>query len=150
MGLPCMNCGKDTTQEEAKLFAECLVCPDCYQVAERIYLQGQLELKYLLTTLKELIRVSIVQHQLSLPPPPGRKDGQVPDRKAIDVIVEMMRKSSCPTLPPKSTKKPLKPSMKPFVPTVAGEQSSSSIQGVDSSLETLSTGTLPVEPPGNV
>lgn len=147
MGLPCMNCGRDTSQEDAKLFAECMVCPDCYQVAERIFLQGQLELKYLLTTLKELIRVSIVQHQLSFPPPPGRKDGQVQERKAVDVIVEMMKQ--CPIPQPQSTKKRSRPSTRLPALTAGGPPNSSSMSEADSRSETLSTETPATEPSDN-
>ena len=148
MGLPCMNCGRDTSQEEAKLFAECMVCPDCYTVAERIYLQGQLELKYLLTTLKELIRVSIIQHQLSFPAPPPRKDGQVQERKAIDIIVEMMKQ--CPTPQPGSIKRPSRQSTKLPALTAGGPQSSSSTPEADSKSEIPSTGTPATEPSDNV
>ena len=147
MGLPCMNCGKDTPQSKAKLFAECMVCEDCFIVAERIYKQGQLELKYLLTTLKELIRLSIVQHKLSFPPPPEKKDGQVPERKAIDAIVEMMKQ--CPTHQPTSTKRPSRESMKPSALPAGGTPSSSSTSEADSKSETRSTETPATEPSDN-
>ena len=91
MGLPCLNCSKDVQAEYIKLFAGCAVCPECYAVALRIYDQGQLELKQILTLLTGLIRTSIVQHRLALPPPPERVDGQVVQRRAIDVIAKMIK-----------------------------------------------------------
>ena len=91
--LPCMNCQQSVPTEDLKIFAECPLCPTCYNVALRIHQQGELELKQILTLLKELIRTAIVQRRLALPPPPKKVDGQVVQPRAIDEIVKMIRRS---------------------------------------------------------
>lgn len=68
MGLPCVNCGADVSQKDVKFFAQILVCPDCYLVAERLFSRGKKELSMLLLLLKESIRVAIVQKQLQFSP----------------------------------------------------------------------------------
>lgn len=122
MGLPCMNCKKDAGA--GKFFAEAYVCDDCFLVADRLYTQGDRELRQVLTTLKELIRVSIIEGRLSFAPPPEDvKDVQ--PRSAMDAIVDMMKKKSCPD----STQPP---TMKSSAPTKAadGQQPSDSTQAL--------------------
>ena len=62
--LPCVNCHKDIEPDEAKMFAEVLVCPDCYVIAERLYERGNKELRIMLTELKEMIRLALVKGEL--------------------------------------------------------------------------------------
>lgn len=62
--LPCVNCHKDVAPEQAKMFAEVLVCPDCYIVAERLFERGNKELRMMLTVLKEMIRLALVKGEL--------------------------------------------------------------------------------------
>jgi len=64
--LSCINCKKPVEQEEAKLFAEVFICPDCYRVAELIYTRGKAELEQYLTLLKEMIRTSLISGTLQL------------------------------------------------------------------------------------
>lgn len=64
MPLPCVNCHKDVEPDQAKMFAEVLVCPDCYIVAERLYERGNKELRMMLTVLKEMLRVALVKGEL--------------------------------------------------------------------------------------
>ena len=154
MGLPCLNCQCDVPQSKGKLFAECFLCPDCFTIAERIYKQSQCELQQLLVTLKELLRLSIVKHQLSLPPPTSDAgDGQLHQKRSLELIMEMMknRESSECTTPPKSTRSSEKASTKlsAATPGVAGLLSSSSTSEQNSSQETPSTETPPTEPPDN-
>ncbi len=64
MPLPCVNCHKDIEPAEAKMFAEVLVCPDCYIIAERLFERGNKELRMMLTVLKEMIRLALVKGEL--------------------------------------------------------------------------------------
>ncbi len=120
MGLPCMNCKRDAGS--GKFFAEAYVCGDCYAVASRLFEQGNRELNQVLVTLKELIRVAIIEGRLSFAPPP-EEPGDVQPRRAIDVIVDMMKEKSCRD----ETSQPTTASDAP-TPAVAGQQSSDSTQ----------------------
>ena len=62
--LACVNCHKDVAPEQAKMFAEVLVCPNCYIVAERLFERGNKELRMMLTVLKEMIRLALVKGEL--------------------------------------------------------------------------------------
>jgi hypothetical protein len=59
-----VNCHKDIESSEAKMFAEVLVCPDCYVVAERLFERGNKELRMMLVVLKEMIRLALVKGEL--------------------------------------------------------------------------------------
>jgi hypothetical protein len=144
MGLPCLNCGKDVPQDEGKLFAECFLCRDCYTIAERVYLQAHSELQMLLVTLKELIRLAIVRHQLSfVPATEDAGDGQLHQKRSIDLIMEMMKNRENPkcTPQPRSTRSSEKPTTTSSAVTqdVDGRQLSSSSPELNSSQETPST-----------
>ena len=150
MGLPCMNCKKDVPQDEAKLFAQCFVCPDCFTMAERIVEHGQRELQQLLTTLKELVRLAIVRGELSfseLPP-----DMPTTDRTSvIDAIAELARKKEdeCPTPRRRSTRKRSRKTTRRPAVAVDGSASSDSTEDADSNPGTSSTPTPPTEPSDN-
>jgi hypothetical protein len=146
MGLPCLNCGKDVPQDEGKLFAECFVCGDCYTIAERTFQQAHNELNQLLVTLKELIRLAIVKHQLSfVPATEDAGDGQVHQKRTIELIMEMMKNRENPECPTTSasTRSSEKPSTRSpaAIPDVDGKPSSTSSPAPGSSLETPSTET---------
>jgi hypothetical protein len=130
MGLSCMNCKEDT--KDGKFFAEAFVCPACYLVAERLYTQGEKELRHVLMTLKELIRVSILEGRLSFAP--AAAPGEAPPRRAIDVIADMMQRDKChdETLPPNTVS---------GVPTqgAGGQENSAFMQGSTCASETPST-----------
>lgn len=64
MPLPCVNCHKDVESDQAKMFAEVLVCPDCYIIAERLFERGNKELRMMLTVLKEMIRLTLIRGEL--------------------------------------------------------------------------------------
>jgi hypothetical protein len=155
MGLSCLNCGKAITQQDGKLFAECLVCSDCNIIAERVYQQAQCELSQLLVTLKELIRLAIVKHQLSfVPATEDAGDGQLRQKRTLELILEMMRNQenpTCPTHQPRSTKSLERPSTKSSAatPGADGPPSSSSSPEPSSSQETPSTETQATEPSDN-
>ena len=131
MVLSCMNCKKETS--DGKLFAEAFVCPDCHLVATRLYDQGERELRQVQMTLKELIRVSIVEGRLSFAPPPEAPGTQQP-RRAIDAIVDMMKKEPCHD----ETQQPSTASDAP-TPAVAGKATNASTQVPPSRSETPST-----------
>jgi predicted RNA-binding Zn-ribbon protein involved in translation (DUF1610 family) len=93
--LPCLNCGKHVTQEEAKVFAEVFVCPTCYELAARTYSRLEGELRRLLSMSKEAIRIALVEGKMQLPA------GQSPEISKADLlkmIVQMAeRKDARPT-----------------------------------------------------
>lgn len=146
MGLPCLNCQKDVSQDKGKFFAECFLCPDCYTIAERTYLQAHCELNQLLVTLKELIRLAIVKHQLSfVPATEDAGDGQLHQKRTVELIMEMMKNRENPECPtsPRSTRSSEKPTTKSsaITPGADGKPLSSSSPAPSSSQETPSTGT---------
>lgn len=96
MGLACMNCkSSDFPPSDGRLFAEAYVCPDCFLVATRLYEQGERELRQVQMTLKELIRISIMDGRLSFAPAPEGAGEDVQPRRAIDAIADMMREKTC-------------------------------------------------------
>lgn len=62
--LPCVNCHKEVASDQAKMFAEVLVCPECYVIAERLFERGNKELRMMLTVLKEMIRLTLIKGEL--------------------------------------------------------------------------------------
>lgn len=69
--LTCVNCKKEMTSEQTKMFAEVLVCDDCLIVAERVYERGHKELRMMLVVLKEMIRASLIKGELQFTQPQG-------------------------------------------------------------------------------
>ncbi len=142
--ITCMNCMKSVSDKEMNFFAECLLCPNCFGVATRIYDQSQLELKQLLITLKELLRTAIVQHQLTFTPS-EKVDGAgyTVTPTAVETLSALLRSQPCqpePTSPRTST------STTPLLAAgVGGQPSSSSTVAQDSKSETPSTATQPTE-----
>ncbi len=67
--LNCINCKEEVAPDKAKFFAQMFVCPDCYKIAERVYVRGRQELEMMLLLLKESIRVAIVQGELQFSGP---------------------------------------------------------------------------------
>jgi hypothetical protein len=59
-----VNCNKDVGSDEAKFFAQVFVCPTCYEIAERLFVKGEQELKMMLVMLKECIRLAIIKKEL--------------------------------------------------------------------------------------
>lgn len=114
MGLPCVNCGADVNPDEAKFFGQIFVCPTCHSIAERLYTQGEKELKMLLLILHEAIRLSIVHKKLQFSPQ------QLDDMKREDLLghlqelakeVRGQKKEGSPCPTPTSTKTPFKVTM---------------------------------------
>lgn len=64
--LNCMNCHKSILGGQSKLFAQVFVCSDCYAIAENFYERSEKELKYLLTIIKESLRVALIHGRLKL------------------------------------------------------------------------------------
>lgn len=89
MGIPCMSCKCDVASHEGKFFVETYVCPKCYQIAERLYEQGQAELRQLLVVLKEVIRAAILQGNISFP---ESLDGATRVKPVVQTLLETMSK----------------------------------------------------------
>lgn len=85
MGLSCVNCGKEVGSDEAKFFAQVFVCPDCFSIAERLYVKGEKELRMMLVMLKECIRLAIVKKELQFP------EQNVEDMPRKDLFAELAR-----------------------------------------------------------
>ena len=64
MDLKCLNCKEGVASDDVKLFAEVFLCTRCYYVAERLYLQGERELRMMLLVLKEAIRIAALKGEL--------------------------------------------------------------------------------------
>ena len=134
MGLPCVNCGNEVEQKDAKFFAQILVCPDCFFLAERLYARGKKELSMLLLLLKESIRVAIVQKQLQFSPK------VIEDMPQEDLFGELTKLAQVararglnpgeePCHPACSTKIPSTETTPPSAPTAGGPSSSDSHSG---------------------
>lgn len=63
-GLPCMNCKEMVPSNEGEFFAEVFVCPGCYLIAKRYYERGQQDVKFVLTMMKEAIRLGLMRGEL--------------------------------------------------------------------------------------
>ncbi len=132
--VPCMNCKKPMKQEEAKIFAECLLCPDCYRVAERIYQQAQNELQQLLLTMKESLRLSIVRGQLGFSQRQESVAASDPAQapKAIDFIIDMMKEKKCQSSRLKNSSTTSTPTSRLPALTAGGVETSASTQTQES------------------
>lgn len=67
MGLPCVNCKEPVGSDEAKFFAQTFICPRCFDIAERLHVKGEQELRMMLVMLKECIRLAIIKGELQFP-----------------------------------------------------------------------------------
>lgn len=117
MGLPCVNCKKDVSAEEAKMFAETFVCPDCFRIAKRFMQRGVHEAQQMLVILKEAIRIGLVRGELQF------TSETIEDMKPAELFEEMsklaetaraaQKKETWPTKPPTPTTTPSKVSTSP-------------------------------------
>ena len=64
-----MNCKREVEQDQMKIFAEVLVCPECFTIADRLYDRGNRELRMMLTVLKEIIRLALIKGELQFSQP---------------------------------------------------------------------------------
>lgn len=113
----CLNCGAALANNEAKLFAEVMVCGSCHDVAERVFDRGQHLLRRLSILLKDTIRSALKSGKVRLPMSNAEVVG---DQELLQRIVglyfnrEWNPSASTPTsLPPPSTE-----STRPAVPSV--------------------------------
>lgn len=85
--LPCLNCGKEVSSEDAQLFAGVFVCPTCDLFAKRLYSRSEQELKQLLFLLKESIRLALTQGKLM----PGEHVplDDLPKKDLLEMIVKL-------------------------------------------------------------
>jgi len=63
----CMNCGAILASNEAKLFAEVMVCGACHTVAARVQDRGQAILRRLNLLLKDTLRSALKNGKVQFP-----------------------------------------------------------------------------------
>jgi len=63
----CMNCGAILASNEAKLFAEVMVCGACHTVAARVHERGQAILRRLNLLLKDTLRSALKNGKVQFP-----------------------------------------------------------------------------------
>jgi hypothetical protein len=85
MGIGCTNCRKELT-DTGKIYAEVLVCGDCFFIASRFEERILKELKALQLVAREAIRIGLVQHQLAF----GQAD-PMRDLSKKEVLEQMLK-----------------------------------------------------------
>ncbi len=88
-GLPCMNCQKPTSTNDAKIFANVFVCSTCYMTAERLFARLEGELKHLLLLSKEVIRVALIEGKLHSP---LAEEREIPKEELLKMIMQFSEK----------------------------------------------------------
>ena len=83
--LHCMNCGASTLAGQGKVFAQVFVCPTCFAIAENFYERSEKELKYLLTIIKESLRVALVHGMVKL------SEGKLKDISKKELLEEIVK-----------------------------------------------------------
>jgi hypothetical protein len=66
--MKCLNCSREMSPDEGKLFAQVLVCPECYTLAVRTTERIESELRACLALVRDQIRVKLIQGELRAPP----------------------------------------------------------------------------------
>jgi hypothetical protein len=137
-----MNCKVDVGADSGKFFAQAFVCADCFRVAERIFVQGNAEIEQLRTTLREVIRLAIIQGQLSFPEAQAVDEnrGEIPQKKALEAVFAMMKKC-----PPTSKTRSTEITRQPAPTQAAAGPTSSECKPISSTQETASPETPPME-----
>lgn len=117
-GIRCLNCGTLVSGDQAKLYAEVLVCPDCYAVAERIYERGMMLLRRINILFRDTIRWSLTKGKLRLPHGTPETAG---DAELLQRIVGLFSEQAaqCPIPNPQTSSK----SSEPAAPTPAAASS---------------------------
>ena len=72
--LPCLNCKAAVDPAQAKVFAGVFCCPTCYLVAQRLEERCTRELKMLLITQREAIRIALIEGKLVLGPAEANRE----------------------------------------------------------------------------
>jgi hypothetical protein len=131
--LCCMNCGKPTEADAAKLFAGVFVCAACHASATHFHEKLEQELRHLLVLSKDSIRVALATGKFHLPEGPS---GQPSKRDVLEQILkleehrEQHKDKRWPTTPDDPT--PTQPSTEstpPHVRTLAALGRASSPKG---------------------
>ena len=81
--LRCLNCGKQVSEDQAKLFAHVYVCYECYTLAERYYKRLERELMQLMVLAHESIRESLTRGQFH---PTHTSRDEIPKRELLQHI----------------------------------------------------------------
>lgn len=89
-GIPCMNCKRQVTEDQGRVFAEVFVCADCHKMAESLYNRCDGELRRLLLMLRESIRIALVEGKLQLGPALTNED--IPKAELLNMISELTEK----------------------------------------------------------
>ena len=87
VGIPCKNCDKVMGADDGKIFAEVVVCPTCYTMAERLFSRCDRELRQMLLLLQEAIRVALIEGKLHYGA--AQPLDEVPKEELLRMIVKM-------------------------------------------------------------
>lgn len=115
--LGCVNCKKDVAPDQAKMFAQAFVCPDCFLVAERFMQRGTKEANQMLLILKESIRLALIRGELQF------SAEKIEDMSPEELFKEMSQLTSKASSAQKASTcpSPKTPSRVPILPPAAGQ-----------------------------
>lgn len=88
-GLPCMNCKKPVSTEDAKIFGNVFVCSGCYTIADRQLRRLEQELRALLLLATETIRLALIEGRMQLPDSNPR---EIPKSELLRSVIELAEK----------------------------------------------------------
>ena len=86
----CLACKQPVAEKDGKLFAECFVCPGCYQLATHLYERGERDVRWLLVMLKEALRIAILKGELRLT---EDAQGEVSKQQLLSAVAGLAEKA---------------------------------------------------------
>jgi hypothetical protein len=86
--LPCCNCERLISGDEAHIYAEIWVCSECNTIARRFEEQILRELKYLVLLTRESIKEKLLAKGLHFAPASDTRD--VPKKELLEQMVQMI------------------------------------------------------------
>lgn len=95
-GLNCLNCKCEVGSDEAKIYAQVFLCPDCFRIAERLHQRGEQELKMMMLVLKESIRVAALRGELQFR---GMQPEDIPKEDLVSHLARLAAEARKQALP---------------------------------------------------
>lgn len=127
VGLPCVNCGQEVSPDEAKIFEQVFVCPECHAIAERLSARAEQTLTLMRGLLRTCLRQAILKQELQF------HDRSFEDKPVIDFVGELAKMVQAVRMeeakerggcPPSSTSTSSTETTKPNASTADGPPSS--------------------------